>query len=349
MTDDRRTRHRRGESPLRAAGRPLIVRGGNVVTPPPRVTLDPGLLRGDSDDEILRCYIELVQQWRGTEHDDAPRLRRADVAVLVSILGTDRIEIERRLIAVTACTSAAARRGRRLLLAGLGGALTISLTAAAVASTVGVTRVEAATAARQQPSPVVRDAPPAAGPLVDHNPSTTDVEPRAADAHPQARAATAARHEPTTSDEASPASVPTVASPRDAEATVSIPSLGVELPVVEGGQSVIDEGVVAHYVAAGWKDPVAPGAAGTYWLAAHHVTHGGPFAALPQISVGAEIRITTDTSTFIYTVTSVQVVGLSPGDVPIYGVDDSSPVILLQTCVDNTHRFLVHGTLTTRS
>ena len=302
----------------------MISHGETVATSVrARVGLDAGLLVGNTDADILRCYIDLVQRWRGADQGSAPRLRDADVAVLVSILGTDSVEIERRIIAATACTRAAATRGRRLLLAGLGGALTIGLTVAAVGGTATVTRAETSTAARQQPSPALSHA------------RTTD-----------APAVAPAREQPATSDAASPATVPTVVSPRDAEATVSIPSLGIDLPVVEGGQSVIDEGVVAHYVAAGWKDPVAPGAAGTYWLAAHHVTHGGPFAALPQISVGAEIRITTDTNTFVYTVTSVQVVGLSPGDVPIYGVNDSSPVILLQTCIDTTDRFLVHGTLT---
>lgn len=126
---------------------------------------------------------------------------------------------------------------------------------------------------------------------------------------------------------------------------VSIPSVSIDLPVIEGGQAIIDEGVVAHYTAAGWKDPVAAGAPGTYWLAAHHVTHGGPFAALSELSVGAEIRITTDTNTFIYTVTSTEIVGLYPGDVAIYGTDESAPVILLQTCIDNTRRLLIHGTL----
>jgi LPXTG-site transpeptidase (sortase) family protein len=130
---------------------------------------------------------------------------------------------------------------------------------------------------------------------------------------------------------------------------VSIPSLGIDLPIIEGGQSVIDRGVAAHYYEDGWKQPVAPGAPGTYWLAAHHVTHGAPFKALPDVAVGAEIRIRANGKTFTYTVTSKQVVGLLPGDIAIYGTDEAAPAILLQTCLDGTRRLLVHGILSATS
>ena len=75
------------------------------------------------------------------------------------------------------------------------------------------------------------------------------------------------------------------------EATVEIPSLGVSLPVVRGGQDVIDRGVAAHYTGAQWRPPTDPGRPGTYWLAAHNSTHGSPFGSLSAIADGAEIRI----------------------------------------------------------
>ena len=71
--------------------------------------------------------------------------------------------------------------------------------------------------------------------------------------------------------------VTTVAAlPAGTEAVLTIATLGIDLPIVLGGQPVIDQGVVAHYTAPGWEPPVPPGAVGTYWLAAHHTTHGQP-------------------------------------------------------------------------
>ncbi len=134
--------------------------------------------------------------------------------------------------------------------------------------------------------------------------------------------------------------------PAGVEATVTIASLGINLPIIAGGQSVIDQGVVAHYSAPGWEEPVSAGSVGTYWLAAHRETHGGPFRSLPDVAVGAEIRVTTDQHTYVYTVTSIEVTGLYPGDAAVYGTDPTASVILLQTCIDSTLRVLVHGTLT---
>ena len=129
-----------------------------------------------------------------------------------------------------------------------------------------------------------------------------------------------------------------------AEAVVRIASVGIDLAVVAGGQSVIDRGLVAHYVAAGWEPPVAAGSPGTYWLAGHHETHGAPFADLPLVAVGDEIVVTTGTSAFAYTVTSTAVTDLWPGDEAVYGTDPSAATILLQTCIGE-RRFLVRGVL----
>jgi LPXTG-site transpeptidase (sortase) family protein len=129
------------------------------------------------------------------------------------------------------------------------------------------------------------------------------------------------------------------------EATVDIPSLGIALPVVEGGQAVIDEGVVAHYDGPGWRAPVAAGAAGTYWLAAHHVTHGAPFERLPSIRVGAQVVVVTPGHSFTYTVTFLQVVGTTATYATVYGTQPTARLILLQTCLGTTERLLVHGVL----
>jgi LPXTG-site transpeptidase (sortase) family protein len=131
------------------------------------------------------------------------------------------------------------------------------------------------------------------------------------------------------------------------EAMVEIPSINVSLPVVRGGQDVIDRGVAAHYEGTQWRPPTGPGRPGTYWLAAHNSTQGSPFENLPAIAVGAEIRIISpDGTVFTYEVTARDRVGTTTTFETVYGQDASAKRILLQTCEGAARRLLVHGTLT---
>jgi LPXTG-site transpeptidase (sortase) family protein len=313
--------------------------------------VDPGLLTGTTDEEILRSYLHLVRTWRGAKRRDTLRLRQADVAVLVSILGTDDAEIERHLMRATACTPRVARYGRLLLFASVG-ALSLQLTGAPIAGALPP-MLGARTSA---PAGRVTAAPPASmidttttTPTTTAPVTTTSVTRTSVTTAPVTTAAPTDAETPPAGEQAPPA---TTAGPVPASAAVgagtalSIPSVGIDLPVVDGGQAVIDRGVVAHYMADGWEPPVAAGAVGTYWLAAHHLTHGAPFADLPDIAIGAEIRVVTRDRTFVYTVTSKEVVGLYPGDAAVYGTDPDAAVILLQTCSDSVRRVLVHGVLT---
>jgi LPXTG-site transpeptidase (sortase) family protein len=143
-----------------------------------------------------------------------------------------------------------------------------------------------------------------------------------------------------------PVAAPAAATPTVAgqEATLVIASIGLRLPVVLGGQATIDRGLVTHVQVAGWRAPVPVGAAGTYWLAAHHVTHGAPFAVLPNIRVGAIVAIDPVGSGEIrYQVTSIQVVGTTASYLTVYGPDTTTSRILLQTCEGDANRILVHG------
>jgi LPXTG-site transpeptidase (sortase) family protein len=305
------------ERPLRAAG---------------RTGLDRGLLVGSTEQEILHCFLGLVRSWRGSERSSALPLRRADVDALVSILGTDEAEIERRLVAATACNPSTARRCRRLLLASVA-TISIGLTGSAGA---GAATYETHVVAK---APAVAISAGAALTVAAHV--------RAEVADPAQPTANEAVVQPEAAPPATPAVTAEIAAvPEGTEAILTIPSVGIDLPVIPGGQSVIDQGVVAHYTAPGWEPPVAAGAPGTYWLAAHHDTHGGPFADLPEVAIGAEVRVTANGQTFVYTVTSKEVVGLLPGDEVVYGTDPGAPVVLLQTCIDSTRRALVHGILT---
>jgi LPXTG-site transpeptidase (sortase) family protein len=143
-----------------------------------------------------------------------------------------------------------------------------------------------------------------------------------------------------------PAAMPTPMMPGQ-EATVEIPSLGISLPVVSGGQDVIDRGVAAHYEGKNLRPPIGPGQPGTYWLAAHNATHGAPFGNLHAVANGAEVRIIgQDGTVFTYRITSRDLVGTTTTLATVYGVDATVPSILLQTCEGAAQRLLVHGVLT---
>jgi sortase (surface protein transpeptidase) len=139
------------------------------------------------------------------------------------------------------------------------------------------------------------------------------------------------------------AATPTVAGQ---EATLVIASIGLRFPVVLGGQATIDRGLVTHFQAAGWRPAVPAGAAGTYWLAAHHATHGTPFGVLPNIRVGAIAAIDPIGGGEIrYQVTGIQVVGTTASYLTAYGPDTTTSRILLQTREGGANRILVHGVL----
>lgn len=317
---------------------------------------DPGLLVGSTDAEILRSYLDLVRTWRGLRRPSAKqplRLRATDVGILVTILGTDAGEIERRLREATGCSPRAARRGRRLLVASAG-ALSIGLV---TASSFGGTATLAPTPPLENVRTVAMGDEAPTTDLQDSRDLVARVLVRGADAAsptPMEPATTAAvlPAVPVAPQEVPSAPVP-IAEPPAApplpagvEAMVTIVSVGINLPVVLGGQSVIDQGVAAHYTAPGWEPPVPAGGVGTYWLAAHHTTHGAPFGTLPDMAVGAEVHVDTGAQTFVYTVTSMEVTGLYPGDAAVYGTDPTAATILLQTCIDAERRLLVRGILT---
>lgn len=61
-------------------------------------------------------------------------------------------------------------------------------------------------------------------------------------------------------------------------ARVTVPRLGIDQPVVAGGQAEIDQGQVVDVES-------LPG----YWLAGHRTSHGSVFARLPEARVGDEV------------------------------------------------------------
>ena len=80
----------------------------------------------------------------------------------------------------------------------------------------------------------------------------------------------------------------------------------VRIPRFGGGYAVpLLEGTSGDALAAGighLEDTAGPGEAGNFVLAAHRVTHGEPFADLPELRTGDEVYVDTADRTYVYVV-----------------------------------------------
>ena len=85
---------------------------------------------------------------------------------------------------------------------------------------------------------------------------------------------------------------------------VTIPSIDLELPVLEGvGADVLDQGVLGHYPGTG-----APGSVGNFAIAGHRTTHGAPLYDIDQIEVGDPIVVQTAQGWDVYTMQRERIV-----------------------------------------
>jgi len=84
---------------------------------------------------------------------------------------------------------------------------------------------------------------------------------------------------------------------------ISIPDIGLQSPLYEGiWETVIDVGP-GH-----WPGTAAPGGWGNTVIAAHRVSHGGPFRRIAELRPGDVIVLTSTSGTFTYEVTGTDVV-----------------------------------------
>jgi sortase A len=83
----------------------------------------------------------------------------------------------------------------------------------------------------------------------------------------------------------------------NATAILRIPKFGEDfaVPVLEGSTDEVLASGVGHM-----DDTAAAGAKGNYVLAGHRVTHGQPFADLPELEPGDEVIVETRTATYTY-------------------------------------------------
>jgi len=114
---------------------------------------------------------------------------------------------------------------------------------------------------------------------------------------------------------------------------VTIPSIDVEVPVLEGmGASVLDQGVLGHY-----PGTAAPGQVGNFAVAGHRTTHGAPMYDIDRIAVGDPITVETSRGWDVYTMQrhrivtpdAVEVIAPVPDDP---GATPSAAWMVLTSC-----------------
>ncbi|WP_371548920.1 class E sortase [Streptomyces sp. NBC_00554] len=142
-----------------------------------------------------------------------------------------------------------------------------------------------------------------------------------------------------------------------AYAILTIPRLGLRVPVAEGvsKQGVLNKGYVGHY-----KDTQQLGQAGNFALAGHRNTHGEPFRYVNRLKRGDEISVETEAALYTYTVDKTLpqtsagdggVIGAVPRSTakPAYGYSEPGYYITLTTCTPeytSKYRLVVWGKLT---
>ncbi|MFG2518865.1 class E sortase [Streptomyces sp. NPDC048527] len=84
-----------------------------------------------------------------------------------------------------------------------------------------------------------------------------------------------------------------------AYAVLTIPRLGLTVPVAEGvgKRNVLNKGYVGHY-----PGTAQPGRAGNFALAGHRNTHGEPFRYITRLRKGDEVQVRTRGAVYTYVV-----------------------------------------------
>jgi sortase A len=142
-----------------------------------------------------------------------------------------------------------------------------------------------------------------------------------------------------------------------AYAVLSIPRLGVRVPVAEGvsKRDVLNKGYVGHY-----PHTQQAGQAGNFALAGHRNTHGEPFRYINRLRRGDEIDVETAAGRYVYVVDkTLPQTSANDGGVirevprstvrPAYGYSAPGYYITLTTCTPeytSRYRLVVWGKLT---
>ncbi|WP_028609964.1 sortase [Paenibacillus harenae] len=136
-----------------------------------------------------------------------------------------------------------------------------------------------------------------------------------------------------------PAAKPAVRKPSPI-ATITIDSIKLKLPVLEGATQKNMKSAAAHL-----KETTAIGQVGNAAIAGHRMrSKGRLFNRLGEMEVGDKIVIKTKDETFTYTVYKISIV--EPTDVSVLNYNNRDKLLTLITCdpiVDPTHRLIIHA------
>lgn len=149
---------------------------------------------------------------------------------------------------------------------------------------------------------------------------------------------------------------PTLPRGSQAYAILTIPRLGLRVPVAEGVSkpNVLNHGYVGHY-----PGTQQPGQAGNFAVAGHRNTHGEPFRHLPRLRRADTVEVETRSATYTYTVDEIlpQTSSRDSGVIrpvprslvrPAYGYSEPGYYITLTTCTPeftSRYRMVVWGKL----
>ncbi len=153
-------------------------------------------------------------------------------------------------------------------------------------------------------------------------------------------------HANATGHSAQPVVAPTIAAPPigSAVGTIDIPTIGIDMVVVEGTDEIRLQQGPGHY-----PGTPLPGEAGNAAIAGHRTTYLHPFYNLNELVDGDPIIVSTTQGIFRYDVIGSQVV--SPDDVAVVA-PTPTPELTLTTCnprFSASQRLVVHAALVASS
>lgn len=150
----------------------------------------------------------------------------------------------------------------------------------------------------------------------------------------------------------------------DSVATMTVPSISYACPIYSGTQATIDAGAATWVSQPSSITTLAThvGGPGTIWLAGHRTSHGGAFAAMPDLVDGAVLTLTDATGTASYRIVGRVYVQVSGGLV-LDGTGTPSnaatldallradrggalePRLVIQTCDGLNYRWMIYADL----
>jgi sortase (surface protein transpeptidase) len=148
--------------------------------------------------------------------------------------------------------------------------------------------------------------------------------------------------------------------------TVTMPDISYRCPVYTGGQASLNAGGVTLIEVDALAAALAeqPGEPGTLWLAGHRASHGGAFAAVPDLLDGSIVTVSDGSVTASYRIVGRVYVGISNDRVidaaghgtgaatldailrPDHGGNGAAR-LLLQTCDGDNFRWMIYADLVT--